>query len=410
MLFAQRLGLSILLVTGSNLAAGRQPSLGRAQSLIAQGNEPAALAEMEALLRRDPDDLFALANVGIISARMGRVRRAQQCLSLAYRLKPDDLQLGLALLEVEATSGHKDISAKIATQLAASVRLTNELVWKAIQMLQRLGDAPSAAIFAKLAIAVSPAQHQLLAALFETNGDIRAASDEMQEAIRIDPQDDTRYFRLGMFYLKHRTPALAVLVFQHGIEKREDSALLWLGLGVSQCLDEKVDAAELSLRKAIDRKPHFTDAYVLLGDILEQEKPREALGIFRATIAEHPDLPIAYYYYGRLAMILNEGSISETVAMLQKAVALDPAFTDSHYELGRALEQTKQNEDAAKQFEICLKQNPMLYKAHYRLAILYKKRGDTVRSANAMRAFQQAQKLQDPATESKRLDYTVEKR
>ncbi len=298
----------------------------------------------------------------------------------------------------------------IARQLAVPGRLTSEEVWKAIRMLFRLSDFPAAFVFARLATATSLDQHDLLAALYANTGDIKAASDEMQEAIRLDPREDRRYFRLGMLYLKHRTPALAVIVFQHGLEKREDSALLWLGLGVSQCLDEKVDAAELSLRKAIERNPQFTDAYVVLGDILEQEKPREALAIFRRTVAEHPDLSVAYYYYGRLALMLNAGSLAETVAILRKAVALDVAFADGHYELGRALEESKQDRAAVEQFEICLKQNPKLYKAHYRLAILYRRLGDTPRSERSMRAFQQAQKLDDPETALKRLDYTIEAR
>jgi tetratricopeptide (TPR) repeat protein len=387
--------------------AEQSPHLARAQALLAEGQEQSALAELQALLRTDPKNLFALGNAGLILGRQGQFSRAAEYLSRAHVIKPSDVQLGLALLEVNAKGRRKAEAAQVAADLVASGQLTGEQTLAGAQLLLRSENLEPAAIMAAAGPVDSVARHDLLGSIYVEMGNVQKASDEFQDSIRLAPADDGRYFRLGMLYLKYRTPSLAFLVFRHGVERRPDSPILWLGLGVSQCLDEKLGPAEESLRKALELNPHFSDAYLLLGDALEQERPEEAMKIFGKTMSEHPDLAVAYYYYGRLALQLNERPIQETVSILRKAVALEPSFPDSHYELGRALEQSGSVNEAITEFETCLGLDAKLFRAQYRLAILYKKRGDAIKASNALRAFQEAQKSQDSDTELKRLEYEI---
>ena len=411
---ASWLPTAVTLVTGLlaavTLLASQPSDLARAQALLTKGNDQAALVELEALLKSDPDNLFALGNAGLICGRRGQFSRAAAYLSRAHRIQPHDIQLGLALLEVYARAGKSSDSSLLATELVNDGRLTGEQARAAARMLLRWGNFDSAVSMANAASMDSLERHNLLGSIYAAKGDVRKASDEMQECIRLAPGDEQCYFRLGMLYLKYRTPPLATIVFGNGVERLPNSALLWLGLGVSESLDEKLEAAEASLRKAIELNSQFSDAYLLLGDILEQEKPREALNIFRRAIAEHPDLPVAYYYYGRLALQLNEGSIQNTITILEKAVRSEPGFADSHYELGRALEQAGKTNGAIAEFEDCLRKNPKLFRARYRLAILYKKSGDAVKANNELKAFREAQKSQDPDLELKRLEYEIRAR
>jgi tetratricopeptide (TPR) repeat protein len=397
----------VSLTPTASLGAETASHLTRAQTLLAAGHEDAALVELEALLRSEPKNLFALGNAGLILGRRGQFSRAAEYLSRAHNLKPNDVQLGLALLEVSARSGRKGDTERVAADLRNSRKLSGEQALAAAQLLFRTGNAPAAAAMASAGPVNSVERHDLLGSIYGEMGDVQKASDQLQEAIRLAPADDQRYFRLGMLYLKYRTPSLAVLVFGNGVERRPDSPMLWLGLGVSQCLDEKLGPAEISLRKSIELNSHFSDAYLLLGDMLEQERPQEAIKIFRRAMTEHPDLPVAFYYYGRLALQLNEGSIEDTISVLRKAVAMEPSFADSHYELGRALEQAGKVDEAIPEFDKCLQLNPKLFRAQYRLAILYKKRGDAEKANIALKAFQQAQKSEDPDLEMKRLQYEI---
>ena len=386
------------------------PHVTRAQAAIANGNDATALAELKTVLKVEPDNLFALANAGLICARRGELILGGQYLERAHRLKPEDVQLGLALLEVYARSSRKQPAEQVSSDLLARKKLTSQQIRGAALLLVRVGSLKSAEAMASSDAIESPSRHDLLGSIYAQIGNVQKASDEMQASIKLAPDNDRSYFQLGMLYLRYRTPALAILVFENGVQRRPDSALLWLGLGVSQSLDEKIDLGEGSLKKAIELNPQFTDAYLLLGDILEQEKPREALDIFGRTIKEHPDLAVAYYYYGRLALLLNEGSIDDVVNVLRKAVQLKPDFADGHYELGRALEQRNDVGEAVAQFEDSLRLNPSLFRAHYRLAILYRKRGEIAKAELAMKTFQQAKNSGEPELEIKRLDYEIKQR
>ncbi len=84
-----RLCFAVLLLNIPGLAAAKEPSVEHAQTLLSQGKEQAAVSELEAVLRRDPDNLFALGNIGMISARTGHLQRGEQTLSRAFRLKPN---------------------------------------------------------------------------------------------------------------------------------------------------------------------------------------------------------------------------------------------------------------------------------------------------------------------------------
>ena len=48
------------------------------------GHEDAALVELEALLRAEPNNLFALGNAGLILGRRGQFSRAAEYLSRAH--------------------------------------------------------------------------------------------------------------------------------------------------------------------------------------------------------------------------------------------------------------------------------------------------------------------------------------
>jgi tetratricopeptide (TPR) repeat protein len=400
----------LLLLFGTILTAGSSSPLDRARELLAAGNEESALIELKTALQREPDNLFALGNAGLICARHGQFLLASEYLARAHRINPADPQLALALLEVYARSGRKREAETLAADIRINETLQSRQILGAARLLLRLGSFDAAASMVKTDRSKGVEQHDLLAAIYTAQGDIRRASDEWQESIRLSPDDPKRYFRLGMLYLKYRTPSLAVIVFGHGVARQPASALLWMGLGISQCLDEKLEPAERSLQTAIRLNPRFTDAYLMLGDILEQEKPHEALEVFRRTMDAHPDLPVAYYYYGRLALQLNEGSINDTVRALRRAVSLEPGFADSHYELGRALEEQGNVDEAIAQFQECLRRDPKLFKAQYRLAILYRRRGESARAEEALKAFKLGQERQSSDTELKQLEYQVSQR
>jgi tetratricopeptide (TPR) repeat protein len=238
---------------------------------------------------------------------------------------------------------------------------------------------------------------------------MKRASDELQEGIKLDPNNPERYFLLGLVYLKHRTPALAQIVFEHGLAQAPNSARLWLWLGLSQYLGDDTARAQDSVQKALRIDPGLVDGYLVLGDMLESDgRLAEASELFHQAIEKRPDLFIGYFYCGKVALENGETMQEQALTFLTKAIALNPDFADAHYEKGRALEQAGKLPAAAEEYKVSLLKNGNLSQAHYRLALIYRKLGQA-QSANSELALFEKTKLMEKEKDSvlNRLEYEI---
>ncbi len=73
--------------------------------------------------------------------------------------------------------------------------------------------------------------------------------------------------------------------------------------------------------------------------------------------------------------------------MLRRSIQLNPAFADSHFELGKLLAERGDNSEAIGQLRETLRLNPSLSAAHYRLALLYRKLGRNQASDEELRVY-----------------------
>ncbi len=118
---------------------------------------------------------------------------------------------------------------------------------------------------------------------------------------------------------------------------------------------EKLEEAELSIRKAIELKPDFADAHSNLGSILcNLGKLQEAEFSYRKAIELNPDLAKAHYNLG--SILSDLGKLQEAELSTRKAIELNPDLAKAHYNLGNILRD--------------LELNPDLAKAHYNLGYI----------------------------------------
>ena len=410
--------------------------------------EDAALQQFLSVLSVRPRETLALRNTGLIYARKGKFEAAAGYLSRAYKLAPEDTSLALALIGVQLQLGKKDEAEMLTSHLRNSGQFSVEQIQSMAVLWLNAGypnqgarlvqDHPEAAVrfqesafrqakegyvrgkYAEAAEILEAIKglrptdvvfHDLLGSLYYALGDPKKASDEFQEAVRLDPQNEQLYFKLGMVFLKYQTPEPAIYVFEHALKTRPDAALLWLGLGLSQNFADQVEKAEKSLRRAIALDPTFTDAYVVLGDLLLDwvGKLPDTLAIFKKAIETNPNLYISYYYYGKAALRMNEADIENTIEILRKSTQLNPGFADGYYELGRAFEEAGRLKEAIAEFNKSLEKNPQLSKSHYRLSRIYRTQGDTARADREFQAFQETQETGKREKLIKHLEYRIEK-
>lgn len=430
---------SALLNLASVLLARQNEAEGVSLIKKAARNEPA-------ILEQHPKSFFLHHMIGRNHARRGEFALAVRHLSQAYKLSPDSVTLGLALIDVYLRQGAFDEAEKLITKWQS--KLTDEQLrviakfWldvgrstKAVSLMTRspvlaaqlyqaalekakeefaLKKPASAAEILEAVKTLKPSAdatyHELLGSVYYELDDPKKAADEFQEALRLVPSNETLYLKLGMVFLKHRTPQPALFTFEHALKHRPQSALLWMGMGLSQSMGENFEEAEKSLRRAIALDPKFTDPYVILGDVLEKTGKRdEALSIFADLIETHPDLYASYYYYGRLAVGMAERDVDKIIEVLQTAVRLNPNFAEGFYELGRAFERAGKLDEAIAAFKKSLDVNPRIFSNHYRLSLLYKKLGNGAQANLELKAFQEGQKRGDSETTIKRLEYQLSK-
>jgi len=416
-----------------------------AKLLLAGKHEDAALEQFEAVIAQVPKQVFALGNAGLIFARRGDYAKAIERLSRAHALDPDSTPLALALAEAQIRAGRQADADRVVSELQSAGRLTSDarriLASVCLQSGQPVEGAAlikpdpglgaqyrdaavrrahedflrsqyqAAAAELEAVRSLGPqdfAFHRLLGTAYYELGDPQKASEEFQDALRLDPKNEQVYFNLGMLYLKFHTPELASLVFEHGLKEMPNSPLLWMGMGLTQHLAERTDKAATALKKAVELDPAFTDAYIVLGDVLESDNNLEdALPVFQTAIRKQPDLYIGYFYYGKILLKMNDGRLEQAIEALRKATQLRPEFAEGHYELGRALEHSGHSGEAIAEYKISSERDPALAESHYRLALLYRKQGDTARADVAMAAYKKAQAAQEGDTVMKKLEYRI---
>jgi superkiller protein 3 len=416
-------------------------------TLVMLKEEDAALKEFLKAVELQPKDALAHYNIGLIYGRQGKFELAAKYLKRAHVLAPSDRGITEGLAGASISSGKKleadaligqmanrgQLNAQLRENLAVlwlengeparGVKLVKEEPERASQFYE-LGFqkaktsfdaglyAESARILEAIRVLRSPNSefHDLLGSAYYLLDNPTKASDELQEAVRLEPTDPEHYFKLGMVFLKHRTIEPAVYVFESGLKVRPDVPKLWMGLGLSYYLASKLDGAEKALRHALALDSKYEAVYIVLGDLLSQAgKVDEAVEVFRKAIDVSPDLYLPYYYYGQVSARQGKENGEITVQMMKKAIALNPSFAEAHYELGKALLQAGKMDDALAALQKSLELKPDLAQSHYQLGQLYQKLGNPTLAAEHFRLFETGNKKEAPEELIQRLDFRIEK-
>ena len=201
--------------------------------------------------------------------------------------------------------------------------------------------------------------------------DMDETARQLERTARLDPSE-SNLFDLGSYLLKHGGFVPGLTVFDYGVGRYPESARLRVGLGVALYSLHRYDEAVERLCEAVDLDPRDTKALDFLGKVYDLS-PQYADGVAKRLahfIELYPKNAAANYYYA-----LTLGSRGESY--LQKAVQLDPAFTEAHYHLGLLSEAAGESGKAIAQYQIAIRQRPGFSQAHYHLARLYQKSGKT---------------------------------
>jgi tetratricopeptide (TPR) repeat protein len=197
------------------------------------------------------------------------------------------------------------------------------------------------------------------------------------------------YTNLGLAYNKLKKWDQAIHDFDMALKIMPDSAEAWGHRGLALAKQGKIDDAIVSLERALAIYPKSEHAHNNLGIALRKRDPRKAVEHLRKAVELDPDFTEAKVNLG--AALLELGEADEARKAFAEALAQDPKSAMTHFRLGSVLLDRSDLEGARGHFETSLKLNPTHADTHNSLGVVHLRQGDL---AGAMAEFQAALRIE----------------
>ena len=231
----------------------------------------------------------------------------------------------------------------------------------------------------------------------EKQGNVLEAARELQRAAEHDPSE-SNLFDWGTELLKHRAADQAVEVFSTGHRLFPQSTRTLLGLAVALYSRGSYDQAERRFFEAVDMNPTDPAPYLFLGKltggpVAESDGFAERVERFAKL---QPDNAWANYYYA--ASLWKHRRPEDVVtpakvqALLEKAVRLDPKHGDAFLLLGIVYAEGGNWPKAISAYQSAASGSPEIEETHYRLAMAYRKTGETAQAQKEIELYQELRK------------------
>lgn len=273
-------------------------------------------------------------------------------------------QVGLQLLRQKRYEAGTSLLLPLV-QKADADPAVQLLVAKALVSLKRYGEAaPLLELYASKH-RDAPEVHYLRGVCYQ-----RAAMDNLQAMIAIDPQSYRLHWFMGDAYFEKERYEEATKEYQAALDRAPGNSYLYLNLG-NVCYRQMkyVEAAEY-YRRALDSDSQNGQAHLMLGDSL-----------------------------------LLQRNAEQAAPHLRTALKLDPSLLQTHEKLGKALAMLNQFEEAVRELELAaeLDKDGSL---HYQLGTYYRKLG---REDKVAAAFARSQELRERKLKAQQVQ-TIEDR
>lgn len=182
----------------------------------------------------------------------------------------------------------------------------------------------------------------------------------------------------------------AIASLRQAIESFADDPMAHYTLATILRLQNKIDEAVLSYRRAIELKHDYSDAYLDLGVTLCQSDLDGAIAAYRKAFEFNPRCAGAYNNLGNA--LRYRGDAEESIEYYLKAVEVNDKYTDALYNLASAYRELGRLEEESACFEKVLQVNPNDAHSYYSIGLSKHKQG---RFEEAMTSYLKALEI-DP--------------
>lgn len=296
--------------------------------------------------------------------------------------------------------------------------------------LYSTGDVNGAVRALQQAVKTAPGTlkpHLKLAAALEQLKRADEAQAEWEAALKIDPQSTAASDGLAKHFVAEGNYGAAIELLRSAPSNEDLTLDLVQAYGRSGMLDE----AEETLRKALRGDPSsFPFTYTLATILVDKFRLQEATDLAQKYAAGHPQnfeaqrlhlrllvlnsdwdraLPLArqllasapddaYFLYVNGMMERQSGNYMAARDHLEKSVARDPNFYNSHYNLGMVLEKLDDARGAKEQFEKALALGAEEPDVRFHLAKVLKSMGETEEANRQLKLYREAAEVSSKRT------------
>lgn len=157
------------------------------------------------------------------------------------------------------------------------------------------------------------------------------------QIIALDPKDFRPHSLNGLVYMSQWKMKSASEAFARSIALKPDNKLSYYFKAKADNFRNEKAEALVAARKAVELDPKYTEAYILIGDILryDDKTKDEALAAYRMAIKVSPQSAEAYENMGELLRDSKDEKGAEEA--FRKAMEIDPKKMSGRFSLGRLL-------------------------------------------------------------------------
>ncbi|KAB8333292.1 tetratricopeptide repeat protein [Scytonema tolypothrichoides VB-61278] len=207
-----------------------------------------------------------------------------------------------------------------------------------------------------------------LGSLFEQQGNLDAAVESYQQALRVKPDYAEAHYNLGNALQKQGKLEAAIEAYQQTLKIKPEISEAHNNLGTVLQKQGKLDAAVESYQQAISLKPDYAEAHYNLGNIfLQQGKLDAASKAYQQTLNIKPNNAHAHHNLGNALKL--QGKLDAAVKSYQQAISLNPNYAEVHQNLGNALYEQGNLEAAIESYHQALRLNPDFAPAKFGIVI-----------------------------------------
>jgi tetratricopeptide (TPR) repeat protein len=284
-----------------------------------QGEPSRALAVLEKLVSRQPCVVDAHLQIAGLLRRLNRAEEAIASLKKTIELDPDSF------------AAHNDLGLVYLTENQAEMALAN---------FTRAAD-------------IDPAQPRVffnIGLANESLGNVVAAAKAFQQAAAIDPNFVEAQWKLGLLlWSEGAEPARVIDCFQAVARARPGTAVAAMSEAKIFVQENKIDAAERAVRRAIELEPQNGGSYCFLAGIyMQMGRFQDAAASIEMALAHDFWLPMAYC---QLAHIKKMTELDRPLISRIEWLLREPRFTEEdrsefHFALGKAYDDLGEYERA----------------------------------------------------------------